>query len=69
MVWSFLKAAGNLVDELDSEDEVKLLRLRTKKNELVIVPGMYARRSAAIYPLTGADPRFILVAIHDTPPA
>lgn len=40
MVWSFLTAAGNLVDELDKEDEVKLLRLRTKKNELVIVPGM-----------------------------
>ncbi len=39
MVWSFLAAAGNLVNELDKEDEVKLLRLRTKKNELVIVPG------------------------------
>lgn len=39
-VWSFLTAAGSLVDELDKEDEVKLLRLRTKKNELVIVPGM-----------------------------
>ena len=38
-VWSFLTAAGSLVDELDKEDEVKLLRLRTKKNELVIVPG------------------------------
>jgi len=40
LVWSFLKAAGSLVDELDNDDEVKLLRLRTKKNELVIVPGM-----------------------------
>ncbi|KAF2798899.1 hypothetical protein K505DRAFT_357082 [Melanomma pulvis-pyrius CBS 109.77] len=53
MVWSFLGAAGKLVDGLDKEDEVKLLRLRTKKNELVIVP----------------DPKFILVVIHDTPPA
>ncbi|KAF2263409.1 hypothetical protein CC78DRAFT_534016 [Lojkania enalia] len=53
MTWSFLNAAGTLVDGLDKEDEVKLLRLRTKKNELVIVP----------------DARFILVAIHDTPPA
>ncbi|KAH7075762.1 hypothetical protein BKA63DRAFT_490706 [Paraphoma chrysanthemicola] len=52
-VWTFLKAAGSLVDDLDKDDEVKLLRLRTKKNELVIVP----------------DPKFILVAIHDTPPA
>lgn len=40
MVWSFLGSAGKLVDGLDKEDEVKLLRLRTKKNELVIVPGM-----------------------------
>ena len=40
LVWNFLKAAGSLVDELDKEDEVKLLRLRTKKNELVIIPGM-----------------------------
>ncbi|KAF2655285.1 hypothetical protein K491DRAFT_693028 [Lophiostoma macrostomum CBS 122681] len=52
-VWSFLGAAGSLVDGLDPEDEVKLLRLRTKKNELVIVP----------------DPHFILILIHDTPPA
>ncbi|ORY18697.1 hypothetical protein BCR34DRAFT_595930 [Clohesyomyces aquaticus] len=53
MVWSFLSSAGKLVDGLDKDDEVKLLRLRTKKNELVIVP----------------DPKFILVVIHDTPPA
>ncbi|KAF2177178.1 hypothetical protein K469DRAFT_732998 [Zopfia rhizophila CBS 207.26] len=53
IVWSFVGAAGILVDGLDKEDEVKLLRLRTKKNELVIIP----------------DPKFILVAIHDTPPA
>lgn len=39
IVWRFLSAAGSLVDELDKDDEVKLLRLRTKKNELVIVPG------------------------------
>ncbi|KAF2873150.1 hypothetical protein BDV95DRAFT_491032 [Massariosphaeria phaeospora] len=53
MVWSFLAAAGTLVDGLDKEDEVKLLRLRTKKNELVIVP----------------ESKYILVVIHDTPPA
>ncbi|PVI06008.1 hypothetical protein DM02DRAFT_650297 [Periconia macrospinosa] len=53
MVWAFISAAGSLVEGLDKEDEVKLLRLRTKKNELVIVP----------------DPNFILVLIHDTPPA
>jgi dynein light chain roadblock-type len=39
MVWSFVNSAGSLVEGLDHDDEVKLLRLRTKKNELVIVPG------------------------------
>lgn len=68
-VWSFLAAAGTLVDELDKEDEVKLLRLRTKKTELVIVPGttraIFVIGYALIY---GPDPKFILVLIHDTPP-
>lgn len=40
-VWAFLAAAGSLVEGLYEEDEVKLLRLRTKKNELVIIPGDY----------------------------
>lgn len=38
-VWSFLTAAGSLVDELYKDDEVKLLQLRTKKNDMVIVTG------------------------------
>ncbi|KAI1300439.1 hypothetical protein F5Y03DRAFT_397157 [Xylaria venustula] len=53
MVWSFLSSAGSLVDEIDGEDELKLLRLRTKKQEFVIVP----------------EPKYLLVVIHDTPPA
>ncbi|KAI0188004.1 hypothetical protein EV127DRAFT_137209 [Xylaria flabelliformis] len=53
MVWSFLSTAGSLVDEIDDEDELKLLRLRTKKQEFVIVP----------------EPKYLLVVIHDTPPA
>jgi len=35
----FVSAAGTLLEELDGEEEVKLLRLRTKKYELVIYPG------------------------------
>jgi len=35
------------------QDELKLLRLRTKKQELVIVP----------------DSKYLLIVIHDTPPA
>lgn len=38
-VWKFLGAAGSLIDGLDKDDDLRLLRLRTKKNELVIVPG------------------------------
>ncbi|KAI8632805.1 hypothetical protein F5Y19DRAFT_330723 [Xylariaceae sp. FL1651] len=53
MVWSFLSTAGSLVSEIDTEDELKLLRLRTKKQEFVIVP----------------EPKYLLVVIHDTPPA
>lgn len=41
MVHSFVSAAGGLVEGLNKGDEVKLLRLRTKKNELVIVPGSF----------------------------
>lgn len=46
MVWAFVGAAGGLVTGLDPEDEVKLLRLRTKKQEFVIVPG--ERRSTPL---------------------
>lgn len=54
LVWSFLKAAGTLVDEMDKEDEVKLLRLRTKKNELVIVPGTLCLWNAFAIELTAS---------------
>ncbi|KAI9788878.1 MAG: hypothetical protein M1816_006542 [Peltula sp. TS41687] len=53
-VWAFMETAAGLISGLNGEDdEMKLLRLRTKKNELVIVP----------------DSKFLLVVIHDTPPA
>ncbi|KAK3335724.1 hypothetical protein B0T19DRAFT_436551 [Cercophora scortea] len=53
MVWNFVGTAGSLVEELDTEDELRLLRLRTKKQELVIVP----------------DAKYVLIVVHDTPPA
>lgn len=53
MVWNFVNNSGSFVQELDTEDEVKLLRLRTRKQELVIVP----------------DSKYLLVVVHDTPPA
>ncbi|SPQ19640.1 3d86c3c1-0fe7-420e-8cc6-da0d9fbf655f [Thermothielavioides terrestris] len=50
MVWNFVTTAGSFVQELDAEDEVKLLRLRTKKQEFVIVP----------------DAKYLLIVAHDT---
>ena len=42
MVYGFVKSAGSMIAELNGEnDEAKLLRIRTKKNELVIVPGQF----------------------------
>ncbi|ROT37556.1 hypothetical protein SODALDRAFT_325135 [Sodiomyces alkalinus F11] len=52
-VWTWVNASGGLVEEFDTEDELKLLRLRTKKQELVIVP----------------DAKYLLILVHDTPPA
>ena len=42
LVWTFFSSAGGMVEEMmGTEDEVKMLRLRTKRNELLIVPGEY----------------------------
>jgi dynein light chain roadblock-type len=38
LVFSFVESARTMVNGLDNEEEVRLLRVRTKKNELVIVP-------------------------------
>ncbi|KFY69450.1 hypothetical protein V496_00219 [Pseudogymnoascus sp. VKM F-4515 (FW-2607)] len=53
MVWNYMNATKYLVQGLDEQDEVKLLRLRTKKYELVIVP----------------DSKYLLVVVHETPSA
>jgi len=38
-VFAFLAASKAFTEGMDKSDEVKLLRLRTRKNEIVIVPG------------------------------
>ncbi|KAF3768718.1 hypothetical protein M406DRAFT_71701 [Cryphonectria parasitica EP155] len=53
MVWGFVNVAGGLVEGLDTEDELRLLRVRTKKQELVIVP----------------DAKYLLIVIYETPAA
>lgn len=39
IVFSFVSAARDFAEAMDDGDGVKLLRLRTRKNEIVIVPG------------------------------
>lgn len=39
MVFSFISNAGGFVEGMDEGDELKLLRIRTRKSEIVIVPG------------------------------
>ncbi|EHK44384.1 hypothetical protein ACHAPE_002670 [Trichoderma viride] len=53
MIWNFVNSSGQLVQDVDEEDELKLLRLRTKRQEIVIVP----------------DQKYLLIVIHDTQPA
>ena len=52
LVHSFVGAAGSMIKELDESDEAKLLRVRTKKNELVIVPGTISKSVNDISELT-----------------
>lgn len=70
-VYGFVKNAGTLIEELNGEnDEAKLLRVRTKKNELVIVPGMGRKGSQMLVVANSRpDSKFLLVVIHETPPA
>ena len=71
LVFGFVKSAGNMIAELNGQnDESKLLRVRTKRNELVIVPGELGRNSGRGTTLTvRPDAKFLLVVIHETPPA
>ncbi len=39
MVFAFVAGAKAFTEGMDKSDEVRLLRLRTRKNEIVIVPG------------------------------
>ncbi|KAL8711780.1 MAG: hypothetical protein Q9225_007072 [Loekoesia sp. 1 TL-2023] len=45
LVFAFLAAANEFADGMENEDDTKLLRMRTRKNEIVIVPGQYALAS------------------------
>jgi dynein light chain roadblock-type len=54
IVYTFVKSVGEMVQNMNGEmDEAKLVRIRTKRNEIVVVP----------------DARFLAVVVHDTPAA
>ncbi|RKF82297.1 hypothetical protein GcM3_026029 [Golovinomyces cichoracearum] len=38
MIWNYVTNTSKMVLEVDEEDDLKLLRIRTKRYELVIVP-------------------------------
>ncbi|KAL8839648.1 MAG: hypothetical protein Q9170_001654 [Blastenia crenularia] len=53
MVFAFLSAANGFADGMEKGDDAKLLRMRTRKNEIVIVPGQYLpfpNLSTTVYP-------------------
>ncbi|KAL7273732.1 hypothetical protein RUND412_003392 [Rhizina undulata] len=52
MVWKLVKSAEEMVTGMEEDDDLRLLRVRTKRHELVIVP----------------NPKFIMIVFHDTPP-
>jgi hypothetical protein len=69
-VWKFVQASGALVESMDAEDELRLLRIRTRRNELMIVPSQFrssTMRNLLIKAYT--DAKYILVVVHDTPAA
>jgi hypothetical protein len=42
LVYRFVQSAGEMAEGLNGEgDEAKLLRIRTRKNEVVVVPGEF----------------------------
>lgn len=55
LVFKFVGHAGTMIEDLNGEsDEAKLLRLRTKKNEVVIVPGEQSKSSPPATQLIGS---------------
>lgn len=41
MVFNFISTASGLVNDLDKDDDLQLVRLRTKGSEIVMVPGTF----------------------------
>jgi len=59
IVWNYVKATESMIKELNEDDDARLLRVRTKRNELVIVPGMapsIGRAVQCVHKLTNCRP-------------
>lgn len=57
MVFAFAAGAKAFIEGMDKSDEVNLLRLRTRKNEIVIVPGLSFTASRWAYAKTNRQIR------------
>ena len=42
VVFNFVEGANTFAESMDQADEIKLLRMRTKRNEIMIVPGEHS---------------------------
>ena len=45
MIFKFVTAANEFADEMEKGDHARLLRMRLRKHEIVIVPGQYGIHS------------------------
>lgn len=69
LVYGFVRSAGEMVVELNGEvDETKLLRVRTKKNELVIVPGQFTPCQRDVLEIDGVYRFEVLASRHTRHP-
>ena len=65
LVFAFVSSASDLSESLDKGNDVQLLRLRTRKNEIVVVPGEALCRHRVVMVLIVGDSKYLLVVIHD----
>ena len=73
LVFKFVEAAGVVAEGLEpgaGNDDVKLVRLRTKKNELVIVPSKFSRTCFKVFRVaTDTDRREVLARCRTRNPS
>jgi len=73
LTWSLVQASQALVEGVEGKEgeEAKLMRVRGRRKEIVIVPGKIATACETTQALTSTllDTKYLLVVVHETPPA